>query len=314
MRACYFFHVIATVLLTVILTVAFVGSASAKTIRVNLSGEGDYSSIQEAVNAAKEGDIIMVDPGTYRESVVIEKRITLIGSGPEATAIYATTGNAVTFKWGSGAASIIGFSITSAGENGIYCESQTSPGISNNVISGGKNGVYCEYSQAGISNNVIIGSGSNGVYIYGSHSQPEDSPTVVNNIIIGNGGYGIYYTGTSLPASYNDFWNNAQQKYGCEWKKPEGISVGPGNIEQDPLFVNPGVDFHLREGSPCIDAGKPGFASLDPDGTRNDMGAYGGPYATVSGLLGPVITNLEVTPSSVEQGGTITIKATGSVR
>jgi len=35
---------------------------------------------------------------------------------------------------------------------------------------------------------------------------------------------------------------------------------GAGNIEQDPLFVNPGAnDFHLIEGSPCIDTGDPAF-------------------------------------------------------
>jgi len=306
MRTYRLFQATVTAVLAIVLALA--GSASAKTIRVNLAGEGDYTSIQEAVNAAKEGDIIMVDPGTYRESVVIDKKITLIGSGPEATAIYATAGNAVTFKEGSGEASIIGFSITSAGENGIYCEEGTSPGISNCVISGGKNGVYVDVSsKAGISNNVIIGCGSNGIYAYWA------SPAIVSNIIIENGGFGIYhcYSGSEPTSSYNDFWENAQGKYGGVSEK---ISIGPGNIEEDPLFVNPGVDFHLRDGSPCIDAGKPGFASLDPDGTRNDMGCYGGPYATVSGLLGPVITRLEVTPTSVEQGGTITIKATGSVK
>jgi len=40
-------------------------------------------------------------------------------------------------------------------------------------------------------------------------------------------------------------------------------------------------DYHLQAGSPCIDAGQPGPEYYDPDGTRNDIGAYGGPNATV---------------------------------
>ena len=36
-------------------------------------------------------------------------------------------------------------------------------------------------------------------------------------------------------------------------------------------------DFTLRTSSPAIDAGDPDAAYNDIDGTRNDMGGYGGP-------------------------------------
>ena len=62
------------------------------------------------------------------------------------------------------------------------------------------------------------------------------------------------------------------------------LDWGQGNIDEDPIFVG-GSSYHLQEGSPCIDAGDPdpihNDECLPPSmGTeRNDMGAYGGPWA-----------------------------------
>ncbi len=51
------------------------------------------------------------------------------------------------------------------------------------------------------------------------------------------------------------------------------------NISQSPVFVNPdNGDYHLAGGSPGIVEGDPDPAYNDPNGSRNDMGAYGGPY------------------------------------
>jgi len=61
-----------------------------------------------------------------------------------------------------------------------------------------------------------------------------------------------------------------------------GAANESGNIDADPLFEKP-WDFHLKEASPCIDAGNPDNTWNDaclPPGkqtVRNDMGVYGGP-------------------------------------
>ena len=54
---------------------------------------------------------------------------------------------------------------------------------------------------------------------------------------------------------------------------------GTGNIVANPLFVDPeNSDFRLEAESPAINAGHPGNEYKDSNGSRNDMGAFGGPY------------------------------------
>ena len=61
-----------------------------------------------------------------------------------------------------------------------------------------------------------------------------------------------------------------------------GISYGDNDIVADPMFVkdtipNAGLyfDYHLQAYSPAIDAGDPKI--LDVDGSRSDIGLFGGP-------------------------------------
>ncbi|HLC18049.1 MAG TPA: hypothetical protein VJM57_03435 [Thermodesulfobacteriota bacterium] len=49
----------------------------AATIRV----PGDFGSIQEAVDRAAPGDVVIVEEGEYRENVVIKKPVDLRGAG-----------------------------------------------------------------------------------------------------------------------------------------------------------------------------------------------------------------------------------------
>ena len=85
--------------------------------------------------------------------------------------------------------------------------------------------------------------------------------TATNNIIAhvsppGPNTYGIRAESTIPNLSYNDVWTHAVQY--------DGVSAPASDIQQDPLFVNwAGDDFHLTQGSPCINAGTD--ASVDHD-------------------------------------------------
>ena len=78
----------------------------------------------------------------------------------------------------------------------------------------------------------------------------------------------------------NDVWGNTAGNY-------DGVSDPTGtlgNISQNPRFEavsdddNPSNDdWSLSSASPCVDIGDPAATMDDPDGSRNDQGAFGGP-------------------------------------
>ncbi len=97
-----------------------------------------------------------------------------------------------------------------------------------------------------------------------------DGDTLVNNLTLGcRRGILLVPEGEAFTVNYNAFWENLIdiQAYG------NFDSVG--NIFVNPMLAS-GDDFHLQAFSPLIDAGDPSI--LDVDGTRSDIGVYGGPY------------------------------------
>lgn len=50
-------------------------------------GAGCYTTIQAAVDAAQDGDVIHIGPGTFAGGITIDKSVSLLGAGPNATII-----------------------------------------------------------------------------------------------------------------------------------------------------------------------------------------------------------------------------------
>ena len=98
-----------------ILVLCFAGTASATNWSVDDNGVADCTSIQEAINNAKDGDTILVHSGVYYENVVVDKLVTLMGigqpvvdAGEKGDAIRLTADgitlagfNATTYGWGT---------------------------------------------------------------------------------------------------------------------------------------------------------------------------------------------------------------------
>lgn len=127
-------------------------------------------------------------------------------------------------------------------------------------------------------NNVVFHNGNCGVAPW----SPECRGRFVNNIIAGNGWrkewvcpcVGVWNYGAVGNWQFNNnlVWNNQEGNY----RDMADLTGSGGNISADPLFVG-GGDFHLRPGSPAIDAG---YGEItDRDGSPSDLGLYGGASA-----------------------------------
>jgi len=126
----------------------------------------------------------------------------------------------------------------------------------NNGIGGG--GVAFNHSDAHLLNCTIVSNfsqvdGSGGLALW------ECSPEIRNSIVYDNNGNLYTWRVGEFVVEFSDIQDGAE---------------GEGNIDLNPLFVNPdNDDYHLTEDSPCIDAGDPDDP-LDYDGSRADMGAF----------------------------------------
>ena len=171
---------------------------------------------------------------------------------------------------------------------GIVCNAAT-PLIANNLIISnlglGLSFQWTNSSGAQAMNNTIVGN-----YPYGIGCALGASPIIKNNVVVNNGvGLSSHFAGTVPALSYNDIYNNTSGNFDSGYG---GVaSPGPGDISSDPRFDLLSFSrFALAAGSPCLNAGDPAPIYNDADGSRNDMGAYGGPSGLRPGVA-PSLTS-----------------------
>jgi hypothetical protein len=164
---------------------------------------------------------------------------------------------------------IINNSISLRGGKGIWLSVSDSAYIFNNRIfvkSGGRAIDQNVVPYLQLFNNYCTGNIGDAISIL-----PVNS---VKNNVVTNANRGVVFMGSgNFNFHYNDIWNN-NINY-------TGYTPDSTNISVDPMIVNDdstqgALDFHLQKYSPLIDAGDPNI--LDKDGTRSDIGLYGGPY------------------------------------
>ncbi len=159
------------------------------------------ASIQSAIDAALNGDTVVVQPGKYVENINFKgKAITLRSKDPQDLAVVAATiidgggkGSVVTFNSREGSNSVIsGFTIAKGRADwggGIYCGPAAVPTILNNRIientaSIGGGGIYCASSLTASRN--LIASNHANLVGGGIFADMSSWPVITSNLIVKN--------------------------------------------------------------------------------------------------------------------------------
>jgi len=202
-----------------------------------------YSTIQAAINAAKNGDVIVVLPGTYRESIRFRgKAITVQSTAPTDLSVVESTVvegvdpgfSIIAFAQGeTAAATLAGFTIRGGleyppcGGGGIYVR-EASPTIRNNhLVDHQGSAMYLVESGAKIMDNVFDGNTNSepgGAIVVNCYTQ---SPVIAGNTFNNNRapfGGAIYITAftpdhdpaTAAPTTVtnNTFADNTSTSFG----------------------------------------------------------------------------------------------------
>ncbi len=203
----------------------------------------DYASIQEAINNANKGDIIMVKAGTYYENVIVNKPLTIKSqNGPENTIVCTVnteTGKNV-FEIAADDVEISGFTIENSFNRtipgdpfdpasyvdgcGIYVETCKGTKINRNIVKNNFEGVvFADCSNILVSENQIPESIHEGVRIAYS-----SSVTISNNTITSNRNCGmVVFRCSTGSVSENQIVANGD---GAVVSNSQGITVSNNNI------------------------------------------------------------------------------------
>ncbi len=139
--------------------------------------------------------------------------------------------------------------------------------VKNNFMHGRSYDVGVNQVPNSIENNIIINFARGIAMLPGTR--------VVNNIIMDSRETAIYtrYALDTAVINYNSFYNNGSLTNNTALYDPDTTIY----YTSDPMFENQDSNNYLLQMfSPLIDAGDPNI--LDIDGSRSDVGLYGGPY------------------------------------
>ncbi|MHC4946144.1 MAG: right-handed parallel beta-helix repeat-containing protein [Planctomycetota bacterium] len=194
---------------------------------------GDHATIQGAIDAAVNGDTVIVQFGYYRENIdLLGKAITLMSEqGPDVTIIDGSkTGSVVTIQSGEDELSVIkGFTLyngKSTTGGGMFIGNSSGPTVTNcsfigNTATSFGGGMYiADLSSPAVADCNFIGntisSSSNGtgggMYMNSSNSVITDCYFFGNSATQGGGGMAVGFNSNPIVTECNFFGNTAAEE------------------------------------------------------------------------------------------------------
>jgi len=304
--------------------VFFIGTASAKTWYVDDDGGADFTKIQDAIDAASDGDTIYVYNGTYNGNLYIWKSITLQGENPKETfvkliqssssdIIVADTEDVIVSGFTMISNNFL-FDLEETHLSGIELYHVNNCTVSNNTVSdfwggiGGSEFSFCNFMGNDISNNTY------GIYVWNcSYSKIADNSVYSNEKGIANCSWSCNNTVTNnsiflngLGAStgnycdfnriyHNDFVENDEQAYNWNYRTnfwDDGYTSGGNYWHDHSCSGNPSdgsQPYYIKYGA------QDSYPFEDPNGWllgKNifETGSPANPYPSISGTHNGTIT------------------------
>lgn len=261
------------------------------TLVVDALHRGDFTTVTEALETARPGARILVRPGLYREGVVIDKPVEIIGDGEQADIVIEASGKPVVhFKSSMGRIANLTLRQTGGGKwfgvdiaqgrldleecdisnQSLACvaiHGGADPRLRRNRFHhGAQSGVYIYESGLGtLEENEIFANGLAGVEI-----KEGGDPTLRRNRIYGNKQTGVHvYENGRGTLEENEIFANALagitirkgsnpilRRNRIHDGKQGGVLVednGLGTLEENEIFANAYAGVEIRgEGSPTL--------------------------------------------------------------
>jgi len=214
-------------------------NVSGKLLFVGGNGEGNYTYIQNAINASSFGDIIFVYIGIYPENLEIYKSISLIGENKESTIINGRNASSV-IKLNASFINITGFTIENGNASGILIEKCEKCYINKNIIDHNLIGINIISSQnIMVFNNTISNNSDTGLNIKNLDILSEKNIIYHNNFF--NNKNNVFDEGENNWSFENE--GNFYDDYDRLDKNNDGIGdisykiYGGENIDYYPLMM-----------------------------------------------------------------------------
>jgi hypothetical protein len=283
--------------------------------RYLLVGNGGFTTIQDAVNAANDGDTILIAPGTWagagNANISVDKAVTFIGMG-------ASRGDTVIDASGATNGFTIDMAADKAGKT-VAFKNLTVDNASNS-------GIYARDHQVlgtlSLDNVAITDSGYSGLYVSGRQASPAYAQAGVQNLVVLNSSFADngQSGGNSANIMMFEFDGNATltnvavsnsvvtgADFGIQFAGFDGpfyaqLTPPPGSPGVDPGYPNLGsYDVLTAMGSVTLD-------SVAITGSYKKPGLYVQGYTDTSGLT---IANSSVDVVSTAWGKPVIIDPMG---
>ena len=248
----------------------------------------DYTTIQAAVNAASPGNVILVSPGSYWESVTVDESVSIKGAGSAKTTVESPDG-ATVFTVLANNVSITGLTITGATavwQSGIQISGADNVRIAKNTIELNANGITISNSNGTcIVNNVVryndaVNAGpwnqwprvdnGNGIIVWDNGGGADLNTLIKNNDIYYNFKYGIFVGGAAnmnadgTEIDGNKLYHNGDYSFDANWlgmgfmNAMGTISVGGNNV----FPTNSGLDYWVLNSPGLVLDGTPSYKGI----------------------------------------------------